>query len=210
MEAHLRASHVALEKQMAIAAISDNVSYALSELVVSTHAGVQDLNGTIAEMKDNLLKNLGGDWTTTTMWLWFQEVMLQVLRVHPASFQHPVFHVAYHVLRICGMFVAFLSSRLMTGSVLLVSAWNLISKTSKPHGINSDQLLLSVLPEAPRVRTRQPVEGQSLQLDGDFLHSDRMPGLSLGSGHGRPTNVMSVRRRPRLSRIPDRLCGTLS
>ena len=77
MEAHLRASHVALEKQLAIAAISDNVSFALSELVVKAHAGVQDLNGTVALMKDNLLKNLDNDWSTT--WFWFQEAMLHVL-----------------------------------------------------------------------------------------------------------------------------------
>ena len=101
-----------------------------------------------------------------------------------------------------------------TGSVILVSAWNLISKKPRAGVTKSDQLLFSVLAEGPRARTRMPgypaVVDRSLNLDRDVLHFDRTRGLPLDPGNGRPTHAMSVRHRPRLSRIPDRLCGPAS
>ena len=78
VEAHLRTSHMVLEKQLAIAAISDDVASTISELVIKAQAGMQDLNMTVAEIKDNLSKNTHG-WTTA-MWFWFQEAMLHVLQ----------------------------------------------------------------------------------------------------------------------------------
>ena len=79
VETHLQASHMVLEKQLAIASISDNVSSTLSELVIKTQAGMQDLNMTVAEIKDNLWMNTYNSWTTGT-WIWFQEAMLHVLQ----------------------------------------------------------------------------------------------------------------------------------
>ncbi|KAI1798069.1 hypothetical protein LXA43DRAFT_7036 [Ganoderma leucocontextum] len=79
VEEHLRTSHMVLEKQLAIASVSDDVAFTLSELVIKAQAGMQDLNMTVAEIKDHLSKNTHDDWTTA-MWFWFQEAMLHVLQ----------------------------------------------------------------------------------------------------------------------------------
>ncbi|PIL27641.1 hypothetical protein GSI_10793 [Ganoderma sinense ZZ0214-1] len=87
VNAHLRTSHMVLEKQLAIAAISDDVASTMSELVIKAQAGMQDLNMTVAEIKDNLSKDAHDDWATA-VWFWFQEAMLHVLQDETAG-GHP-------------------------------------------------------------------------------------------------------------------------
>ena len=76
----------------------------------------------------------------------------------------------------------------------------------------SDQPKTSVIPEAPRARTTvspSAVKHLSLDLDWDFAQSSRSRGLSLDADYGRTTSTTSARRHARLSRIPERLYGTL-
>lgn len=79
LEVRLGDSRVAHEKQLDIARISDNVSVTLSELVVKALVGMQDLNSTAAEIKDNLLKGPRSD-RMATLWLWLQEAAVHILR----------------------------------------------------------------------------------------------------------------------------------
>ncbi|KAI0711124.1 hypothetical protein C8T65DRAFT_184749 [Cerioporus squamosus] len=81
METHLRHSHMIQEKQLEIVKAAEDVSSALSEMVVNAHVGMQELNGTISEVKDSLKGVYHQDWAATLR-MWFQEAALQFLRSH--------------------------------------------------------------------------------------------------------------------------------
>ena len=79
MEKHFRISHMVQEKQLEVAQAADDVSSVLAQLVVKTQAGMQELNGTISEVKDSLRSVYHHDWVAM-LWVWFQDATLHFLR----------------------------------------------------------------------------------------------------------------------------------
>ena len=79
MEVQLRHSHMAQEKQLEMVEAADNVSHALSELVVKARTGIEDLNVTVSEVKESLRDVYQHEWATT-LWSWFQEPAIHFLR----------------------------------------------------------------------------------------------------------------------------------
>ena len=79
MEVQLRHSHMAQEKQLEMVEAADNVSHALSELVVKARTGIEDLNVTVSEVKESLRDVYQHEWATT-LWSWFQEAAIHFLR----------------------------------------------------------------------------------------------------------------------------------
>ncbi len=81
MEVHVRNSHTIQEKQLESVKAAEDVSSVLSALVVNAHVGMQELNGTISEVKHSLRGVYHQDWASTLR-VWFQEAALQFLRSH--------------------------------------------------------------------------------------------------------------------------------
>ncbi|KAI0746941.1 hypothetical protein C8Q80DRAFT_1178461 [Daedaleopsis nitida] len=126
MEVYLRHSHMAQEKQLEVAAVVNNVSLALTDLVVMAHQGVHDLNETVAEVKDSLRDVYHREWTVT-LWSWFQELVMHVFKIHPSSFDVPLVHTLGECIRTLRVVVAFVSSMLMVGTFQPLRASLLIS-----------------------------------------------------------------------------------
>ncbi|RPD65665.1 hypothetical protein L227DRAFT_218403 [Lentinus tigrinus ALCF2SS1-6] len=205
MEEHLRTSQTVQEKQLEIARAADDVSSVLSQVVVKAHVGMQELNETISEVKDSLRSVHHHDWAAT-LWVWFQDATLQFLRIHPGQ---PLFQALDGFLRVLRVLVALASSSLMSAVVLLTSVRNLFPKDRRQAEPQTSNSILPAASGTARARTKisgSTTEAYSSDLVSPALASAWLPSDSNSEQLPDSTNS---RRRPRISRIPDRLCRSL-
>ncbi|RDX54664.1 hypothetical protein OH76DRAFT_986290 [Lentinus brumalis] len=205
MEVHLRNSHTIQEKQLESVKAAEDVSSVLSALVVNAHVGMQELNGTISEVKHSLRGVYHQDWASTLR-VWFQEAALQFLRIHPGQ---PLFQVLSAIVNVLRVLVALTSSSLMSAVVLLTSVRKLLPKDRRPAETQVSNSIFPAASGTTRARTRTTTPGSateacSADLASPSLAAARLPSDSVSERLSDSTNL---RRRPRLSRIPDRLCN---
>ena len=79
LETHLRNSLVTRERHAELMRATDAVSVALAETLTQARAGMEDLNGTVASMKDALRHDAHEDWMHVLR-QWLQHAAVQVLR----------------------------------------------------------------------------------------------------------------------------------
>ncbi|KAI0372101.1 hypothetical protein BV20DRAFT_143366 [Pilatotrama ljubarskyi] len=204
----LQDTNVAHGKQLHLAQVTDEIAMALNRLVDTTQLEMQSINKTAAAMKESLLQGSAGDWYTST-WSWLaaaSNYCYKYIWNEDSSFLDiPALRVLCLLFRVLWWILGLASSGLTSALVLLASrrTWLVRNLAADP----SNSLLAPFDVQSPGARYLGSVATiKSSGSDCAFPGPGALPADNnvdfTGAG-------IHHRRRPRISRIPDRLCKSV-
>ncbi|GBE87534.1 Nuclear fusion protein [Sparassis crispa] len=205
LEMHVEQAHSANHAQLAATDSAVRLTEALTELTDKTHAEIEKINGTALAVKQGLLS--GSFERETFGWYWSTwgkagvvYLLEIILRVNPVYLEYLTGLPTVRMLALCFRLIWHLLqvsfSSLMSMAVLLISLkrWLPTLRNVNEEVCNNLAEFTGVLPKQQACRS--PV--------GVAQWSSSTP---LRYGYDSYPVAISRRQRPRVSRVPDRLCN---
>ncbi|KAI0674450.1 hypothetical protein C8Q78DRAFT_1014830 [Trametes maxima] len=204
---NLRDTFVAHQKQLEVVQKADDVALALDRLVVRAHVEMENINGTAAAMKKSILKDISSGWGFS-IWSWLEATMIYCLKYiwqeDPIFLDHPAFRATCLLFHVLWSLFGFLASGLVSALVLLTSRGTLLAGPPKTEQPDGDTYRTPLDTRAPRVRCLDTVATKPSSPDcavTDLLGANHCLASTAAPAYHRP--------RPRISRIPNRLCNSI-